>query len=139
MPRGGANNLSEAIRKALGVFGADSDREKSKKIKDWIKQHYPALSEKVDDKTFGSTLSIQRRKVADGGGGTEGEEAEATTAPLASAGVRPAATPSPRGASALAAAPLDVGAMVEAVKDLQELAGRVGGKENLRRLLELLP
>jgi hypothetical protein len=34
---------------------------------------------------------------------------------------------------------VDVAAVVEAVKDLQALGSRVGGKENLRRLLDLLP
>jgi hypothetical protein len=57
MARGGQGNLSEAIRKALVVFGADSDRDKTQKIKQWIKQHYPALSRKVGDKNFGPTLS----------------------------------------------------------------------------------
>jgi hypothetical protein len=134
MARGGQQNLSEAIRKALDIFGADSDREKTQKIKQWIKQQYPALSRKVGDKNFGPTLSTQRKKVAEAGGGAAGQGAETT--PAASAA--PATTPPPRGAQARAAAPVDVGAVVEAVKDLQELGTRVGGKENLRLLLDLV-
>jgi hypothetical protein len=57
MPRGGEHNLSEAIRRALEVFGPDSDREKTQKIKQWIKQQYPSLSKKVEDKNFGPALS----------------------------------------------------------------------------------
>jgi hypothetical protein len=127
----GESNLSEAIRKALGVFGTDSDREKGKQIRDWVKQHYPALSEKVDSASFGSALSNQRKKVAEGGAG--GEETADSTAPLAVTGAR---QETPR--KATPASTLDVAGMVEAVKDLQALADRVGGKENLRRLWELL-
>jgi hypothetical protein len=34
---------------------------------------------------------------------------------------------------------VDVSAFVDTVKTLQELGDKVGGKENLRRLLDLLP
>jgi hypothetical protein len=37
------------------------------------------------------------------------------------------------------AATLDIVTVVEAVKELQELANRVGGRENLQRLMDLLP
>jgi hypothetical protein len=132
MPRGGKNNLSDAIRKALGVFGADSDREKSKQIKDWIKSNYPALTKKVDDKTFGSALSTQRKKVSEGG--AAGPQAPAEAAP------RPAPKAAPAsGVRSKASSGVDVSAFVDAVKDLQELGKKVGGKENLRRLLDLLP
>jgi hypothetical protein len=129
MPRGGEHNLSDAIRKALGVFGADSDREKTRQIKDWIKKNYPDLSKKVDDKTFGSALSTQRKKVAEGGAAVSEAPAPATP-PAAKAG-------RPKGATASAA--VDVSAFVDTVKTLQELGDKVGGKENLRRLLDLLP
>jgi hypothetical protein len=129
MPRGGEHNLSEAIRKALGIYGADADREKTKQIKEWIKTNYPALSKKVDDKTFGAALSTQRKKFSEGG--AAGSEAPAqAAAPRAKAG-------RPKGAKAGAA--VDVSAFVDTVKTLQELGSKVGGKENLRRLLDLVP
>jgi hypothetical protein len=128
MPRGGEHNLSDAIRKALAVFGADSDREKTKQIKDWIKTNYPALSRKVDETTFGAALSTQRKKFS--GGGASGSPAPATAAP------RPAKAAAGAGAKATAA--VDVSAFVDTVKSLQELGSKVGGTENLRRLLDLL-
>jgi hypothetical protein len=140
MPRGKEHNLSEAIRKALDVFGADSDREKTQKIKQWIKQQYPSLSRKVEDKNFGPSLSTQRKKMIEAGGGAAGQKAETTpAAPTAPASDGKTVAPPSQGAPAKSAAAVDVAAVVEAVKDLQALGSRVGGKENLRRLLDLLP
>lgn len=128
-------NLSEAIRSALDLFGVESGKEKTNKIKDWIKENYPHLTDKVDDKNFSAAIGGLRKKARDAAGEKPEDEAlfAHTDEQQKAMTAQPAAT-----AQGAAAPAVDMTLFVRTVKELQALSQRVGGKENLRKLLELL-
>jgi len=129
--------VSDAIRAGLKKFGNEAGKEVTNKLKAWIVEQYPHLSDKVETTTFASTLSSLRKKAREGG--------EQPSLPLddekafeqVDEAQKALTAEAPKPVVQAPAAP-DMGVFVATVKELQRLAVKVGGKDNLRKLMDLL-
>jgi hypothetical protein len=124
----GGTGLAEAIRKAIEVFGPDTGKETTGKIREWIKTQYPGLD--TSGASFGTALSGQRKKAREAGGGD-------------GVGIKPVASAGGDTRKARAGGGVEVGnghhmvAGAAVFVELQKLADKVG-VDTLQEMAKLL-